>query len=48
MGVLRLSLRVMVLHGQKYDQSLCNAIMVVSSLKIGFMKYVLSRPKGIA
>jgi len=48
MGVLRLSLSVRVLHGPKNDQSLCNTVMVVSSLNIGFMKYVLSCPKGIA
>jgi len=48
MSVLRLSLRVRVLHGPKNDQSLCNTVMVVSRLNIGFMKYVLSYPKGIA
>jgi hypothetical protein len=47
MGVLKLSLGVRVLHGPKNDQSLCNTIMVVLSLKIGLMEYVLSFPKGI-
>jgi hypothetical protein len=48
MGVLRLSLRVMVLHGPKNDQSLCNIIMVVLSLKIGLMENVKSYPESIA
>jgi hypothetical protein len=48
MGVLRLSLRVRVLHGPKNDESLCNIVMVVLNLKIGFMKYVLSCLEGIA
>ncbi len=41
-GVLRLSLRVTVLHEPKNDQSLCNTIMGVLSLKIGLTEYVLS------
>jgi hypothetical protein len=48
MGVLRLSLRVKVLHGPKNDQSLCNIVMVVLSSKIGLMEYVLSYSKSIA
>jgi hypothetical protein len=48
MGVLKLSLRVRVWHGPKTDQSLCNIIMVVLSLRIGLMEYVLSCPKCIA
>jgi hypothetical protein len=48
MGVLRLSLGARVLHGPKNDQSICNIVMVVLSLKIGLMKYVLFCPKGIA
>ncbi len=32
----------------KNDQSLCNIVMVVLSLKIGLMEYILSCPKGIA
>ncbi len=48
MGVLRLSLKVKVLHGPKSDQSLCNIVMVVLSIKIRLMDYVLSSPKGIA
>ncbi len=47
MGVLRLSSRVKVLRGPKNDQSLCNTVMVVSSIKIGLMEYLLSCPKGI-
>ncbi len=38
MGVLRLSLKVRVLHGPKNNQSLCNIIMVVLCLKIGLIK----------
>jgi hypothetical protein len=48
MDVSRLSLRVRVLHGLKNDQSLCNIVMVVLSLKIGLMEYVLSYPEDIA
>jgi hypothetical protein len=48
MGVLRLSLRIRVLHGPKNDQSPCNIVMVVLSFKIGLMEYVLSCPEGIA
>ncbi len=48
MGVLRLSLKVRVLHGPKNDQSLCNLIMVVLSLKIKLMEYFLSYLEGIA
>jgi hypothetical protein len=48
MGVLRLSLGVRVLHGQKNDQNLCNIVMGVLSLRIQLMEYVLSCPKGIA
>jgi len=48
MGVLRLSLGVKVLHGPKNDQSMCNIIMGVLSLKIRLMEYVLFCLKGIA
>jgi len=48
MGVLRLSLRVKVLHGAKNDQILYNTLMGVLGLKIGLMEYVLSYPKSIA
>jgi hypothetical protein len=48
LGVLRLSLGFRVLHGPKNDQSLCNIIMGILSLKIGLMEYVLSYPKGIS
>jgi hypothetical protein len=39
MGVLRLSLGVTILHGPKNDQSLCNTIMGVLSLRIGLMEF---------
>jgi hypothetical protein len=45
-SVLKLGLGVRVLHGPKDDQSLCNVLVVVLSLKI--MEYVLSCPEGIA
>jgi hypothetical protein len=48
MGVLRLSLRVKVLHGSKKYQSLCNIIMVVLSLNIRLIEYVLSYSESIA
>jgi hypothetical protein len=48
MGVLRLSLGVKVLHGPKTDQSLCNTIIGVLSLRIKLMEYVLFCLKGIA
>jgi hypothetical protein len=48
MGVLRLSLVARVLHGPKNDQSLCNTIMGVLSLRIGLMEYVLFCFEGIA
>jgi len=48
MGVLSLSVGVKVLHGPKNNQSPCNIVMVVLSIKIGLMEYVLSCPKGIA
>jgi hypothetical protein len=48
MDVLRLRLEVRVLHGPKNDQSLCNTIMGVLSLRIRLMEYVLSCPEGIA
>jgi hypothetical protein len=48
MGVLRLSLRVKVLHGPKNDQNLCNIVMVVLSLRIRLMEYVLSCLESIA
>jgi hypothetical protein len=46
-GVLRLSLGVMVLHGPKNDQSLCNNVMGVLSLRIGLMEYVFSCTNNI-
>jgi len=48
MGVLRLSLGVRVLHGPKNDQSLCNIVIGVLSLKIGLMEYILFWLEGIA
>jgi hypothetical protein len=47
MGVLRLSLRLKVLHRPK-NQSLCDTIMGVLSLKIRLMEYVLFCLEGIA
>jgi hypothetical protein len=46
-GLLRLSLRVTILHGPKNDQSLCNNVMGVLSLRIGLMEYVLSCTNNI-
>jgi hypothetical protein len=48
MGVLRLSLGVRVLHGPKNDQSLCNTVMGVLSLRIRLMEHVLFCFEGIA
>jgi hypothetical protein len=48
MGVLRLSLRVRVLHGPKKDQSVCNTVMGVLNLRIGLMEYILFCFEGIA
>jgi hypothetical protein len=48
LGVLKLSLGFKVLHGPKNDQSLCNIVMGILSLRIGLMEYVLSYPEGIA
>jgi hypothetical protein len=47
MGVLRLSLGVRVLHGPKINQSLCNTVMGVLSLKIRLMEYILFCFKSI-
>jgi hypothetical protein len=44
MGVLRLSLKVRVLHEPKNDQSLCNTIMVVLNLNgVHEICFVMSR-----
>jgi hypothetical protein len=48
MNVLRLTLRVKVFHGPKKNQSLCNTVMGVLSLRIGLMEYVLFCLEGIA
>jgi len=48
MGVIKLSLKVKVLHGPKNDQRLYYATMVVLSLKIRLIEYLLSCPEGIA
>jgi hypothetical protein len=40
LGVLRLSLGFRVLHGPKHDQSLCNIVMGILSLKIGLMERI--------